>query len=123
MKQQESLDPRKNGLLLGRLVREKREAAGISQAELARQLGMTESYVSRLERGEFRRPQPQVLMAIAERFGIDINDLYAVTGCLLSTKLPSFSAYLHAVHPDWPVSVTDELVDYYEFVKQRHKLR
>lgn len=122
MKPEESQNHRNRGLLLGRLIQEKREAEGISQGELARQLKLTASYVSRLERGEFGQPKPSVLTALAERLDIDINDLYAVTGCLLSTELPGFAAYLHAKHPDWPDVVVDELTDYFEFLKQKYSL-
>ena len=123
MEAETSSNRRSPGFLLGCLVKEKREAAGISQGELARQLRLTASYVSRLERGKFRQPKPSVLMALADRINIDINDLYAVTGCLLSTELPSFAAYLHAKHPNWPEGAIEELTDYYEFIKQKRLLQ
>lgn len=122
MKQEIVSDHHSGGLVLGRLIQEHRKAAGISQAQLGRELNLSESYISRLEHGEFRTPQPGVLMALAKRFDININDLYAITGCLLSTELPSFSAYVHAKHPDWPETVIAELADYYEFLKQKHSL-
>ena len=37
-----------------RLLRQEREAAGLTQAELARRLGETQSFVSKCERGERR---------------------------------------------------------------------
>lgn len=40
--------------VLRRLLREQREAAGITQVELAERLGETQSYVSKVERGERR---------------------------------------------------------------------
>ena len=41
----------RDGIPFGRHLREAREQAGLSQAEVARRLGMTQSYVSRVERG------------------------------------------------------------------------
>ena len=123
MKQEESIDHHNRGLLLGHLVRKKREAAGLSQGELARRLGRSASYVSRLERGAFAKPQPQLLMALAAQLDIDLTDLYALTGCLLPTGLPSFPAYLRVKHPDWPDAVISGIVDHYEFVKYKHSLK
>ena len=40
------------GIPFGRRLREARKRAGLSQAEVARRLGMTQSYVSRVERGD-----------------------------------------------------------------------
>lgn len=37
-----------------RLLREKRKRAGLSQAELARQLGRSQSFISKYESGELR---------------------------------------------------------------------
>jgi transcriptional regulator with XRE-family HTH domain len=40
--------------VLRKLLREQREAAGITQVELAARLGETQSYISKVERGERR---------------------------------------------------------------------
>ncbi len=45
---------------LGEVLRERREAIGISKAELARRVGISESYVSLVEQGD-RRPSRGVL--------------------------------------------------------------
>lgn len=107
---------------LGCLFQQKREDAGLSQRQLADELRVSRTYVSRLERGEYSNPSPQVLMRFAKRFDVDLSDLYAITGCMLPTDLPAYEAYLHAKHPEWPGAAIDDLVSYYEFVKQRHSL-
>ena len=58
-----------------RLLREARLAAGLTQAELARRLGQTQSFVSKCERGERR---------------LDIAEVRAFCGAL-GTPFPSFA--------------------------------
>jgi len=60
--------------ILLRLLREIRESASITQVELGRRLGQTQSYVSKFERGEIR---------------LDVIQLRAICG-LLDTDLPTF---------------------------------
>ena len=107
---------------LGDLFQQKRQNAGLSQRQLANELRVSRTYVSRLERGEYSNPSPQVLLRFAKRFDVDLNDLYAITGCMLPTDLPAYEAYLRAKHPEWPNAAIHDLVNYYEFVKQRHSL-
>ena len=55
--------------LLGRNVREEREARGLSQEQLALEAGMKRSYLSELERG-LRNPSVRALGRLAEALGI-----------------------------------------------------
>jgi transcriptional regulator with XRE-family HTH domain len=45
----------------GMLLRRYREAASLSQADLAERAGLTEKGIGDLERGERQRPQPHTL--------------------------------------------------------------
>jgi transcriptional regulator with XRE-family HTH domain len=109
--------------MLGELLQSRREAAGLTQAEMAAELGVSRPYLSRLEHGTYDHPSPRVIMHIARRLEIRAEDLLAMTGCLIPTDLPSFAPYLRAKHPDWPQSAITELDDFYQFVKQKHSLR
>jgi transcriptional regulator with XRE-family HTH domain len=60
--------------ILLQLLREIRESASVTQVELGRRLGQTQSYVSKCERGEIR---------------LDVIQLRAICG-LLDTDLPTF---------------------------------
>lgn len=62
------------------LLRETRERAEISQAELARRLGESQSFVSKCERGERR---------------LDIAEVHAFCEAL-GISFPRFAARLHA---------------------------
>ena len=62
----------------GQLIRQSREAAGISQRALAQKVGLDVSYINRLESGE-RRPRRATLLKLASALGIK----GAGTGCLV----------------------------------------
>ena len=57
-------------LLLGRNVREQRQALGLSQEQLALEAGMKRSYVSELERG-LRNPTVRALGRLADALEVD----------------------------------------------------
>ena len=57
-------------VLLGRNVRNCRQARGMSQEELALEAGMKRSYVSELERG-LRNPTVRALGRLAEALDVD----------------------------------------------------
>jgi transcriptional regulator with XRE-family HTH domain len=62
-------------------VRAMREARGVTQAQLARELGVTGSMVSRLEAG-VRRPSRELLRVLADWFDTDPDDLGASLGVM-----------------------------------------
>jgi len=60
----------------GRVVRRRREAAGISQEALAEQAGLHRTYISLLERGQ-RNPSLEVIRAVAKGLGATMAELVA----------------------------------------------
>ena len=61
-------------LVLGRIIREKREAKGLTQAELAAKSGVDRNYIGMVERGE-RNPSYLSLHKIALGLGLSVNNL------------------------------------------------
>ena len=61
-------------LNLGKTIRKKREAKGLTQVELARLSGVDRNYIGMLERGE-RNPSYLSLQKIAGGLGIAVNKL------------------------------------------------
>jgi len=59
---------------IGMLLRQSREAVGMSQRALAQQVGLDVSYINRLESGE-RRPRRQTLLKLASALGITGQEL------------------------------------------------
>lgn len=62
--------PKRIFLLLADL----RKKINMTQAEVAEQLGIHQSYLSLIERGK-RRPSPKLLQAIAALFGLSVSKL------------------------------------------------
>ena len=60
--------------VLGRNVRKRRQAAGLSQEELASRAGLHRTYVSSLERGE-RNVAVENIFALAHALGCQAADL------------------------------------------------
>lgn len=124
MRQEEPFDRHKRQASpLGRLFRETRAAHGLSQRELANAIGVSREVVTKLENGTCQSLSPGPLMRFAKRFEVNPADLYAITGWLLPTDLPDFTAYLQARHPDWPEQYIDEVIAFYDFVKHKHSLQ
>lgn len=107
---------------LGELIGAKREAAGLTLTQLAVQLGVCRPYLSKLEHGEYAHPSPRVLMQLAKWLDISHDDLYAITGYMLPSDLPSFGPYLRAKHAEWPDHALQELENFYEFLKHKYSL-
>ena len=63
----------------GEFVRAQRRLAQVSQRNLARISGVSDSYLSQLERGNYQ-PSPQVVKALARAFGLDPKQLYTMLG-------------------------------------------
>ena len=63
----------------GEFVRAQRRLAQVSQRNLARMSGVSDSYLSQIERGNYQ-PSPQVVKALARAFGLDPKQLYTMLG-------------------------------------------
>lgn len=68
----------------GDALRERRRTAGISQRDLAEQIGMDFSYISKLENGRLPPPAADTVVAICKVLGVNAEELLALTG-----KFPS----------------------------------
>ena len=63
----------------GDFVRAQRRLAQVSQRNLAKMAGVSDSYLSQLERGNYR-PSPQVVKSLADAFRIEPRQLYMMLG-------------------------------------------
>ena len=63
----------------GEFVKAQRRLAQVSQRNLARMSGVSDSYLSQIERGNYR-PSPQVVKALAQAFGLKLEQLYTMLG-------------------------------------------
>jgi len=65
----------------GAFVKAQRQLANISQRQLAKASGMSDSYLSQIERGQYR-PSAEVLRGIAQALGMTPSSLFAQFGLL-----------------------------------------
>jgi transcriptional regulator with XRE-family HTH domain len=65
---------------LGEYVRTKREAAGLSQRQLAHEAGVSFSNISRLESGFTQHPTSGLLKNVADVLDVDLAELLAYLG-------------------------------------------
>lgn len=76
---------------LGTHLRILRDQAGYSIRELARKVGVHNSYLSRLESGETAHPSPELLQRLADALGADSTELLTYLG--VRPELPEPRAY------------------------------
>lgn len=86
---------------LGNLIRDSREAKGISQRELARITGVDNAAISRIEKGNIYKPNYLLLTKIAKELNIDLLNLVLTANYSLeeakSLGLCGVSAYFKCV--------------------------
>jgi len=71
----------------GSCIREMREEKGLSGRELARRANISQAYLSQLERGENKKPSPEIIKKIAKGLDEDYNELMTLAGYLYETDL------------------------------------
>lgn len=65
---------------VGRVLRRAREHHGLSIREVERRIGRSSAYLSQIERGLIRQPDPVVLLELAEVYKLDFMSLAAWAG-------------------------------------------
>jgi transcriptional regulator with XRE-family HTH domain len=68
----------------GALVRQEREAKEIGLREMAKKIGISPTYLSKIERGDFDPPAEDKVRKIAEIIGRDPDELLALAGRVAS---------------------------------------
>jgi HTH-type transcriptional regulator, competence development regulator len=68
----------------GALVRREREAKEIGLREMAKKIGISPTYLSKIERGDFDPPAEDKVRRIAEIIGYDPDKLLALAGRVAS---------------------------------------
>ena len=82
---------------IGAYIRDQREQAKISLRQLAQQAGVSNPYLSQVERG-LRKPSADILQQIAKGLRISAEALYVQAGIL--EDRPAIPA---CVRPCWPI--------------------
>lgn len=80
---------------LGRLIHRERAKAKLTQRDLAEKAGVTHSTILHLERGDFKRPDPEKLLRVAHALNLNAADFFVLLG-LHADQLPSLGLYLRS---------------------------
>jgi transcriptional regulator with XRE-family HTH domain len=73
------VDPDTPQSLFGAIIREQRELAALPMRQLAKSVGISNPYLSQIERG-LRAPSEAVVEALAASLGLSVDDLYRRAG-------------------------------------------
>jgi transcriptional regulator with XRE-family HTH domain len=84
---------------LGEIIRQQRELAELSMRQFAELAGISNPYLSQIERG-LRAPSQQVLDAIAKTLKISADALYEQAGMTPPGAEPEINAVLNAIAAD-----------------------
>jgi transcriptional regulator with XRE-family HTH domain len=87
------------GSTLGEIIRQQRELAALSMRQFAEQAGISNPYLSQIERG-LRAPSEHVLDAIARTLKVSADVLYQQAGIPAPGDQPENNAVLDAVAAD-----------------------
>ena len=90
--------------------------------ELARQVGVHQSLITRTERGLYAQPAPEILHRIANALEVPAEDLFALAGYEVPENLPTFPAYLRSKY-DMSPEAARQLTDYFAFVAERFGIK
>jgi len=107
---------------LGRLLRDKREAMGLTLRAVAEKADVQNTSVMRIEQGQFAKPKPELLARLADTLDLSLAELYDLAGYTVATDLPSMPAYLRAKYHDLPAPARKELNTYFEKLKDKYGL-
>jgi transcriptional regulator with XRE-family HTH domain len=103
----------------GAYLRRAREREGLSQARLAKLVGVDNSRILRLERGDTLSPNADFLSNIADVLGLDLFEVYEKAGYAETSDLPELPVYLRSKYGDLPESATDAITAYAERLAKR----
>lgn len=107
---------------LGEYIREQREQAEVSLRQLARTAGVSNPYLSQVERG-LKRPSAEILQQIAQGLRISAETLYVRAGLLEERdgqRVPTVSAAVTA-DPDLTQRQKRALMDVYEAFRRENE--
>lgn len=105
---------------LADLLRNARQAAGLTARAVARLAGVDVGTVTRIELGQIASPRPDSLRAIGEVLGIPTADLFAATDWLPREELPSFRPYLRTKYRELPPEAVAEIEALFDRLARDH---
>lgn len=105
---------------LGALLKQTREARGLSMRQLAKLVDVRDVTILRFERGDQAAPAPDKLARIANVLGLSLADVYALADYAVPNDLPSFTPYLRTKYRDLPADEIDKIQAYAARLARKH---
>jgi transcriptional regulator with XRE-family HTH domain len=105
---------------LGEFIREQRSGSQISLRELAKQAGISNPYLSQIERG-LRKPSAEILQQIAKALRISAETLYVHAGLLERETVDAANTVVDGVRTEAALGVTAAAVAVDEQLTERQK--
>lgn len=105
---------------LGDMLKQRRLALGLSASEVARRAGIDKHTYINLENAERGRPAMESVQVIADALAIPIADVFAITGWLPRTDLPSFRPYLRTKYNHMPEAALKDMEAYFDQIASRY---
>lgn len=105
---------------LGHLLKQKREALGLSTRQLGDIAGLDGTTVLRFEEGAFAAPRPDKLARVAEALGLSLADVYAHAGYAVPGDLPTFRPYLRTKYRGLPEDDMAKIEAYAARLARKH---
>ncbi|WP_285728210.1 helix-turn-helix domain-containing protein [Psychromicrobium xiongbiense] len=105
---------------IGKIIKTRREALGITAAELGRRIGVYPSSITRLEAGEVSASKLNTIRAIATALDIPLTELLAESNVLTDDDLPRLTPYLRTKYKDMPESAIREIEQHFAKIAKRH---
>jgi transcriptional regulator with XRE-family HTH domain len=105
---------------LGKVLRQKREALGLSLRQLGKLIDLPDVTVLRFEQGAFASPAPDKLAKVASALGMSLADVYALADYAVPADLPSFTPYLRTKYRDLPSEDIEAIERYAAKLAKKH---
>ncbi len=107
-----------NAKKLAAAIKRHRTAKGLTQPALAAAIGVPDSTIYRLERGEFKVPRPEKLQRIAAALDVEFEDLYELAG-YATPGLPAVPVYLRRKFDDLSDEGATKVERYIERIRKQ----
>jgi transcriptional regulator with XRE-family HTH domain len=105
---------------IGEFIRQQREAAEVSVRELARIAGVSNPYLSQVERG-LRKPSAEVLQQIAKALSMSAESLYVRAGLLDDSSTQRLTIEVIKSDPDLTDPQRAALLETYnQYISDNH---
>src|SRR2546430_2232174 len=111
---------KKQAKRFGAWLRQRRQEAGVSTTQLAKETGTTDGTIVRIEQGFIVSPAPDKLSRIAQALGLSLADVYAMAGYAVPDDLPSFQPYLRRKYGDMPKRAVEDLDKAFHQIVKEH---